>query len=100
MNGFHEVKRNTQDGFVLAVGEHIRCRSVDGVELREHLKFSAHIVRCLHLAAEGRAPQHQFPAAQLNHVRQVGVPARILLDAERPLHMRKVVAQENSSFSG
>src|SRR5713226_4237084 len=44
VNRFHQIKRDAQDGLVVAEEEDLRRRGVERVELGEDTKFAAHVV--------------------------------------------------------
>jgi len=98
MNGFHQVKRNSEDRLVVAVEEDGRRRSIDGVEPGKHSKFAAHIMRRFDFAAEGRAPQHHFSCAEGYQVCQVGMTAGKLLETERATFLWKMASQKGLEF--
>jgi hypothetical protein len=64
------------------------------MQFREHAILSSHIVSCLNLASEGRAPQDHFPIAETHEVRQVGMSAGELFGRERACAGGEMVQQE------
>src|SRR5437016_4948618 len=55
----HRIERPAQHRWVVAI-EHWPWGWIDRMHLGKHAIFTPHVMRALHLAAEGRTPQHQF----------------------------------------
>ena len=98
MPPFHEIKRRTQDGFIVAVKKHAWSGRIRLVKLREDTKLTTHVMSGFHFGAKRGTTQDHFAIAEQDRIREVRVAARELPEGDASAFRRKATSQERLEF--
>ncbi len=93
-HALHHVKRASEDGGVLGVGQGPGAVGKLRSQGFQDPVFAPHVMGRAGLGAERRPPEHQLPVGGRDEIGEVGVAARELPDGERPAQAGDGVCQE------